>query len=222
MEFKKLAHLHSKVLIESSDHMDGNQFKSVLINIEQLVKSLDTLPQKQSTLLLGIDGCGGSGKSTIANQLKEALPNATVVHMDDFYLPSAQIIQEDARNKPIGADFDWKRVLNQVLEPLSHNETGHYQRYDWETDCLAEWHTIPVGGIVIVEGVYAIREELSMYYDLTIWVDTPREVRLSRGIERDGETARDMWENNWMVAEDVYVEKQKPLARADFVFYGTK
>lgn len=57
---------------------------------EQLVGSIDTIPKKQSTLIIGIDGCGGSDKSTFANKLKQECSNVTVVHMDDFYLPSSQ------------------------------------------------------------------------------------------------------------------------------------
>ncbi|MFT4416873.1 uridine kinase family protein [Fredinandcohnia humi] len=188
----------------------------------QLVRSIDSLHKKQSTLLIGIDGCGGSGKSTFANKLKDECTNVTVVHMDDFYLPSSQIIHSHPENKPIGADFDWKRMLHQVLEPLSQNKEGQYQRYDWVTDRLAEWHTVPVGGIVIIEGCYSIRKELANIYDYTIWVDCPRETRLSRGLTRDGEEARDMWENNWMISEDMYVEVHKPSERADLIVNGTK
>lgn len=100
--------------------------------------------------------------------------------------------------KPVGADFDWKRLLNQVLEPISQGSEGQYQRYDWETDILAECHTVPVGGIVVVEGVYSIRQELENKYDIKIWIDCPREIRLSRGIKRDGADAREMWEDNWI------------------------
>lgn len=191
-------------------------------NFEELVSSIISMPRKQSTLLIGIDGCGGSGKSTFANEFKEKCSNVTVVHMDDFYLPSSQLMKADPKQKPIGADFDWKRILNQVLEPISQNQEGSYQRYDWEADELAGWHTVPVGGTVIIEGVYSIRNELANKYDMTIWVDCPRETRLSRGLERDGEEARDMWENNWMISEDLYMEEQKPFERADFIVHGTK
>lgn len=165
---------------------------------------------------------GGAGKSTLANKLKEECSNVTIVHKDDFYRPSSEIIKVPPIEKPIGADFDWKRVLYQVLEPISQDKEGYYQRYDWETDCLAEWHTVPVGGIVIIEGVYSIRQELSDKYDFTIWVDSPRKIRLTRGLQRDGEEVRDMWENNWMISEGIYVEKQKPQERADLLVDGTK
>lgn len=53
-------------------------------NFEQLVKSINSLPKKQSTLLIGIDGWGGSGKSTLANKLKVEYSNVTVAYMDEF------------------------------------------------------------------------------------------------------------------------------------------
>jgi uridine kinase len=208
--------------LEGGDLMNFIVKKGKFNTLEQLVESIDKIPRKQSTLLIGIDGCGGSGKSTLANKLKEECSNVTIVHKDDFYRPSSEIIKAPPTEKPIGADFDWKRVLNQVLEPISQDKEGYYQRYDWETDCLAEWHTVPVGGIVIIEGVYSIRKELSDKYDFTILVDSPREIRLARGLQRDGEEARDMWENNWMISEDIYVEKHKPQERADLLVDGTK
>jgi uridine kinase len=108
-----------------------------------------------------------------------------------------------------------------VLEPLSQDYEAHYRRYDWETDGLAQWHTVPVGGVVVIEGVYAIRKELAKLYDFRVWVHCPRETRLARGLERDGEAARDMWVSNWMVAEDLYVEAHKPYEIADLVMDGT-
>lgn len=194
----------------------------MLNTFEQLVESIDVITKKQSTRVIGIDGCGGSGKSTLSARLKKDFSDVTIVHMDDFYLPSAQIITAHPTKKPIGADYDWKRVLNQVLEPISKDKEGYYQRYDWENDSLSEWNIVPVGGIVIVEGVYSIRKELTNKYDLTIWVECPRAIRLTRGLHRDGEEARGMWENNWMVAEDIYVKDHKPNESANLVFEGTK
>ncbi|AAU17750.1 AAA family ATPase [Bacillus cereus] len=177
--------------------------------------------KEQSLLIIGIDGCGGAGKSTLANKIKSNFSTVTIVHMDDFYLPSAKIVKEHPTNKSIGADFDWKRLLQEVLDPISNGIEGCYKRYDWETDSLAESHTISANGIVIIEGVYATRQELAGMYDLKIWVNCPRETRIKRGIARDGEAAREMWENNWMVAEDMYVEIHKPHEFADFIIDGT-
>lgn len=208
--------------MKSGDKVNFKTKKDDFGNLEQLVGSFSSIPKKQKTLLIGIDGCGGSGKSTLANQLKKECSDVTIVHMDDFYLPSSQLINSHPKEKAIGADFDWVRMLKEVIEPISRNKEGCYQRYDWEKDDLTEWHTVPVGGIVVIEGVYSLRNELVDKYDYTIWVDCPRDVRLSRGLERDGEDARDTWENNWMISEDLYVKEHNPLSKADLVVNGTK
>lgn len=191
-------------------------------SFKQLIGELNKFAKKQSTLVIGIDGCGGSGKSTFADNIKKECSNVTIVHMDDFYLPSIQIIKTHPTKKLVGADVDWKRVLNQVLIPISQEKEGNYQRYDWETDELAEWQTVPVGGIVIIESVYSIRKELTDKYDFRIWIECPRETRLRRGLDRDGEEAHVMWENNWMISEDIYIKKHEPYERADIVVDGTK
>lgn len=148
-------------------------------------------------------------------------PDVTVVHMDDFFLPACERIQGSPASKPIGADFDWHRILTQVLEPLPHNYEGRFQPYDWEADRIADtWFTVPVGGTVVVEGVYATRRDLAGLYDLRIWVECPRHIRLARGLHRDGEEARDRWEHEWMVAEDLYMAAHQPSAYADLVLDG--
>ncbi|EJS68365.1 uridine kinase family protein [Bacillus wiedmannii] len=190
------------------------------MGLNKILEQIRVKSVEQSLLIIGIDGCGGAGKSTLANKIKSKFSTVTIVHMDDFYLTSSQIINEHPMNKSIGADFDWKRLLQEVLDPISNGIEGCYKRYDWETDSLAETHTVPAIGIVIIEGVYAARQELAEMYDLKIWVNCPRETRIKRGIARDGETARDMWENNWMVAEDMYVESHKPHEFADFIIDG--
>lgn len=189
--------------------------------VNELIDWLERHPRKSSTLLIGIDGCGGSGKSTLAKKIASFCPQSVIVHMDDFYLPSHQLLKVKPQNKPIGADYDWVRMREQVLVPLRNNEEGFYQRYDWNTDKLDDWHTVPVGGMVLVEGVYSTRNELKDYYDCMIWVQCPRETRLARGLERDGEGARDRWENDWMISEDVYMREQQPERRADIIISGT-
>lgn len=190
--------------------------------LDELTDWIARLSRRSSTLLIGIDGCGGSGKSTLAKVIASNCTQCVIVHMDDFYLPSQQIIKEKPQNKPIGADYDWERMRDQVLVPLHNDREGLYQRYDWDNDQLEEWHTVPVGGVVIVEGVYSTRNELKNDYDLKIWVDCPRKTRLARGLERDGEAARERWENDWMISEDVYVKEQQPEKRADILIDGTK
>lgn len=173
--------------------------------------------RKKTAVLVGVDGCGGAGKSTLSRRLAAAMPVSCIVELDDFYHPSDR--RQD-RAGEVGGHFDWRRLERQVLTPLSEGRDGRFQRYDWSLDALAEWREVPNRGVVIVEGVYATRHELRQYFDLTIWVEASRECRLSRGLARDEEAARDRWVRDWMPAEDRYVASHAPARSATLVVLG--
>jgi uridine kinase len=187
-----------------------------------LLALLRHVQRRQRTLLVGIDGRGGSGKSTLARQLERAAADVTVVEFDDFYLPLAERQSRAARgDMEIGGDFEWRRLRQQVLEPLSRDEAAAYQRYDWPSDELAEWHSISVGGILLVEGNYSTRIQLFAYYDYTLWIDAPREVRLERGVRRGGQDTRQRWLTEWMPEEERYLAAEDPANRVSLVLDGT-
>ena len=192
-------------------------------SLANIVNCLKALQHQRDCLLVAIDGPGGAGKSTSAHLLKEQLKTlgwiVSVVKHDDFYRLSHQ--RENQQAAVIGGDFDWERLRDQVLTPLREGHSAHYQRYDWETDVLAEWRTISASDVVLVEGVYTMRRELTHLYDLKIWVECPRAIRLARGIARDGEKARTIWEQDWMPKEDYYDKTHLPHERADLFVNGT-
>ena len=70
--------------------------------------------------------------------------------------------------------------------------------------------------------MFSTRLELAPFYDLKIWVETPSSVCLDRGVERDGEQHRDLWENEWMKAYQTYIDAWDPKNRADIVIAGTE
>jgi uridine kinase len=178
--------------------------------------------ERGRTVLVGIDGRGGSGKSTLARELEALLADVTVVEFDDFYrVLYERRLRAAQGDDEVGGDFDWRRVRDQVLQPLADDEVARYRRYDWDRDELAEWHVISPGGIVILEGNYSTRRELRAYYNVTIWVDTPHDVRLRRGVERDGEDARARWLDEWIPKEDRYVAAHQPANQVDIIISGT-
>jgi uridine kinase len=156
--------------------------------------------------VVAVDGLGGAGKSTLATALATEL-GAVVIHTDDF------------------ASWDvplewWPRVLAEVLEPLSEGRLARFQRYDWDRRELAEWHEVAPGGVVVLEGVSSSRVAFRPFLAFTVWVETPRALRLERGLERDGADAQPLWEG-WMAAEDDWVEREHPRDSADYLVDGT-
>jgi uridine kinase len=168
-------------------------------------------------ILVAVAGAGAAGKSTLARAIQQVAANeVTVIEFDDFYRPSVS----HAPDGELGARFEWRRLLEQVLEPLHAGHAAHYQRYDWDNDEMGAWVDVPAHGIVIVEGIYSSRAELSHLYDFVIWVDAPADLRLQRGIERDGEEARERWLTEWMPDEEAFIEQDDPVGRADVRVFG--
>ena len=137
--------------------------------------------------LVGVDGHAGSGKSTFAERLAAALDGAPVLRLDD-------IASHDAL-------FDWTgRLLDQLIEPLSHGRTAHYARYDWRARRFGSPRPLPPAPVVLVEGVGAGRRALRPHLALLLWMDLPREEAWERGRSRDGEEQREFWDA-WGPAE---------------------
>ena len=176
--------------------------------------------------LVSIDGAGGSGKSTLAADLAERLAGTgrvAVVHGDDFYRPM-RAAQRLLLSPQEGYDqyFDWQRLRDQVLLPLASGTGARYERYDWPSGALAagELHDVPRSGVVIVEGVYTARPELAGYYDLTVLVDTPRDVCLRRLEDRGHDHGPGNWNQRWRAAEEHYLAATTPSARLDLTIQG--
>ena len=169
------------------------------------------------TTLVGIDGPGGAGKSVLAASIARKDARVSVVPIDDFYVPRGKRMRgRDAVLVP-WKNVEVSRLRQEVLQPLTAGKEGSYRRYDWGSDALAERRGIPAGGLVLVEGVYALMRPLTDYYHFKVWMDCPRELRLERGLARDGQEALGQWKDQWMPAEDRYASTQRPMDLADLV-----
>ncbi|HEU4578503.1 MAG TPA: hypothetical protein VFS67_09625 [Polyangiaceae bacterium] len=158
----------------------------------------------------------------MAKRLAAASDDIQVVHLDDFYRPSADRYVGAPSKRPIAADFDLDRRRAELLVPLRSGAASRYYLYNWEADQVSAQAVAVAKPIVIVEGIYSLTIGLSGLFDLAIWVECPRDVRLARGLARDGEAARSRWENDWMVGEDQYMARERPRDRANLVCDGNR
>jgi uridine kinase len=188
-----------------------------------LDRVLGLIAQRSSTrspLLVAIDGLGGAGKSTFATELSAHLPNSGIVGVDDFYRP-----MEHANRFKLASQggykqhFDWQRLRDEVLEPLSRRRRARFRRYDWATNGLADWRDVVPQDVVIVEGVFSTRPELRPLLGVTVYVDASREVRVARMRARRYEDLN--WLESWMAAEEWYVEHIRPAEHVDLVLDGS-
>jgi uridine kinase len=150
---------------------------------------------------VGIGGRGGAGKSTLAAQV----PDAQIVSTDEFW---------------DGEEFDLRRLRAEVFEPLLDVRDARFASWSWAVRRPGGERTVAPAGVVVVEGVCALHRMFRDAYDVRVWVEAPYEVRLARGVARDGEMARATWIERWMPMEDRYVARDDPVACADLVVDG--
>jgi len=166
-------------------------------------------PSCGAARLIAVDGPGGAGKSTFAARLGRGFAEPDVVplvHTDDFASWDNQ--------------FEWgTRLRAAVIDPLRRGEPGRYQRYDWVERRFAEWHEVPVAGVVLIEGVGAAQLLFADALAMTVWIETPPDVRLARGLARDGEELREFWQQ-WIAGEWAHFAADDTRARADLVVIG--
>ncbi len=167
-----------------------------------VVELVSTAARGQRLTLVGIGGHGGAGKTTLAR----SIPGAQIVSTDEFWT---------------GESFEIARIRREVLEPLIRAEPARFASFDWVAQEPRGARVVEPNGVVVVEGVCALHRVLRDAYAVRIWVEAPYDVRLARGVVRDGEKARDTWVERWIPAEERYVERDDPIACAHVVVDGT-
>ena len=85
-----------------------------LVDMVELATRVKQVAIGHPRAFVGIDGPGGSGKSTFAERLVAAMGDAYLVRVDDFYLPSSR---RHERFGKVGQSFDLPRLAEQVIVP---------------------------------------------------------------------------------------------------------
>ncbi len=167
---------------------------------------LARLPGRDDPLIVAIDGRSGAGKSTLAAEVATGL-DAVVIEGDDFYAGGDGAFW-DAKTAAQKVDhgIDWRRQ-RVVLTDLLAGRRALWHPYDWDAfdGSLADTPlTANPAPVVILEGAYSARPELSDLIDVRVLVVIDEDVRRQRLIERDGEDYNADWDARWRSAEDHY------------------
>jgi uridine kinase len=150
--------------------------------------------------LVCIDGPAGSGKTTLAASL-----SAPTVHMDDLY------------EGWTGLQAGLETVARDIVAPVSRGETGRYRRYLWQLGRYDDqWVAVPPSELLVIEGCGSGAASYAANITVLVWVEAPYDVRLARGLARDGEEQRDHW-LTWMREENELFAGERTRERADLI-----
>jgi uridine kinase len=182
---------------------------------------------------VGIDGPDAAGKGTLADELATLLERSgrTVIRasIDGFHRPRAERTARGA-DSPAGYfldSFDYGALKRVLLDPLGPTGDGRFRRrvFDYRLDepvTAPEECAVP-GSILVFDGVFLLRRELSHVWDLSIFVAVPFEETLRRALERDRqlfgseEEVRRRYEARYIPGQRLYYSREQPQGRADVV-----
>jgi pantothenate kinase len=165
-----------------------------LSNLELALGVILKKAAQRDRFIVGIAGAPGAGKSTLAEHLVERLPHETakVVPMDGFHYDNTVLNQLGLRaRKGAPETFDYQG-FRATLERVRRIEPGiAIPLFDREADLARAGARLIESDVkfIIVEGNYLLLEEhpwtgLSEYFDLSIFLDVPRDELERRLLQR--------------------------------------
>src|SRR5260221_6436541 len=142
-------------------------------------KILSQIKALKKTTIIAISGFGCSGKTTLANLLSETL-DAPVISIDSF-------------NKGLTKYSNWElmdfsRFEKEIVLPFYSGQNPlKYIHFSGESREESKEVQVKHNGIIIVEGVGILRQELLNHYSYSFWLDCPIDEPTRRGKRKDRE-----------------------------------
>lgn len=188
--------------------------------MSEIASAVESLRRKQeSPLVVALDGSSAAGKSSLAEALATIM-DAAVLHCDDFYrdMPETERVALTAR-EGIDRYFDWERLRDEPLVPLSAGRPATFCCFDWAAGRgRTGLTTVDPRPVLIVEGVYPARPEFKQFLQLKVLVEALASVRRARQRLRHDPHE---WEGRWEAAERIYFHSIRPPASFDLVVSGS-
>ena len=188
-------------------------------------------------LRIAVDGRTAAGKTSLGHELAQRVFDAgrpvMRASLDDFKRPWREAHRYD-RTSGEGYyrnAFDHGAARRLLLDPAAPDGDGRLALCSidplTQVDHSSDVVELPADGVLVVDGVFALRPELDDRWDLRIWVDIDAELSLRRGSARDTDMeggpaqAEALHRDRYLAAEAIYLAEVDPVARADVVLDNT-
>jgi uridine kinase len=141
-------------------------------------------------LIIGVAGGTGSGKSTVARNVAQALHAESVafIDMDAYYLNFAHLGLPERRkiNWDHPDAFDWELLVGQLTR-LAAGESIDKPVYDFVSHLRSDRTVVvPSAHVVVVDGILLFSDaRVRDLCDVKVFVDADPDIRLIRRIRRD-------------------------------------
>ncbi|GAM14886.1 kinase [Mesobacillus selenatarsenatis] len=191
--------------------------------VEELLTKIVCAGRQNKRVIIGVDGLSRSGKTTFvrkfASILSEKQIENMVFHLDDHIVGRSKRYnsghEEWQEYYFLQWDVEW--LKKSLLDNLIHQNEIELPFYDNKLDQHV-YQKLQLTGkdVFIVEGIFLQREEWRPYFDFTVFIDCPRDIRFARERFQTQQNI-EKFRNRYWKAEDYYMEKLRPVEKADLV-----
>lgn len=169
------------------------------------VKAIQILRKKNDgkVIVVGVAGPSGAGKTSLAHKIISILPKSVLISMDNYLDSSRKIIDENYDDYRL-VDFE---LLRSNLKDLIDNKPTKLPLYDFRKSGRYGYKPVvpPESKVVVVEGIYALHEEIRPYLDLQVSISGGVHFdlikRIFRDIQRTGQAPQEAIQQ---ITETVY------------------
>jgi len=180
---------------------------------------------------VAVDGVDGAGKTHFADALGVELQvrGAKVIRVSaDGFLNPPRTRHRRGRDSPEGFyrdSFDYGRMIRLLLDPLSPGGNREYIREVYDVRREREVRRLPEladdDAILVLDGIFVHRDELTRYWDYSVWLDVPFQVSIPRAAKRglgirdaDPDSPRN---RRYVEGQKLYMAECHPRERATVV-----
>ena len=151
-----------------------------MLTVRQAVKEINKrsaeLAKKQRMVVIGITGGSASGKGWLAKRLKGK-------HMDmDSYYRGLSKMKRKNYDRPGALDV---ALFKKHLDMLHQGKPIMKPIYSFKGQERTGYKKFMPNHILIIEGLFVLRDGIRGRIDIKVFVDAPLKVRLARRIKRD-------------------------------------
>ncbi len=146
------------------------------------------LEEYDGSLIIGVAGDSGSGKSTFTRSISNLLGEDMVsfFSLDDYHTEDRET-RKRTGHLPLDPKINDLKLAGEHLRELRRGKPIIKPVYNHKTGKFDPPEVFEPKKIVIVEGLHTLYDELRRYLDLKIYVDPSREVKWAWKIKRDVE-----------------------------------
>lgn len=213
--------------------MDHGTRDELLFRLAEAVRSVTVAHPTR----VAIDGIPGAGKTTLADELAVVLraQGREVIRatIEDFLNPSSvRHPWSDSAEGWYNHNTDLGALHRVLLDPLGPDGHRRIQQavYDKATDTAVSppVTTAAMDAVLLFDGVFLLRNELSDRWDLRIFVSATFEKALDRSRIRDqaplmsADEVEHRYRRRYIPSQQFYFETIRPADHADIIVYNNE